>query len=172
MRRRAPRLLPTALPERGALAALLIAWLLGVLAPAFHDHADHAADAGPPSHHDSDGAAHCSGVIVAAAPFATLAASCPDAERCSNPFHHHHSHELPRHDVAGCPTCAALLSRAIVPVVSFSLAPHAVHRFAPPAERASLPSERCVFAQARGPPTVARPHVTRDRSSSTAPSRA
>lgn len=174
MRRRTPRLLPHALPERGALAALLVAWLLGVVAPAFHDHADHAADSGTAAHHDAeaDGSERCSGVMVAAAPFATLAASCPDAERCSNPFHHHHSHEAPRHDVASCPTCAALLARAIVPTASFSLPPRAVRRVALPAERAALPSERCVIAQARGPPAVARPLVTRDRSSSTAALRA
>lgn len=170
MRRRIPRLLPTALPERGALAVLLVAWLLGVVAPAFHDHADHDADAA--AHDDHDDATRCSGVIVAAAPVATLAADCPEGEGCRNPVHHHHSHELPRHDVANCPTCAALLQRAIVPVVSFSLAPRAVHHLAPLAERASLPSERSVFAQARGPPSVARLFVTRDRSSSTAALRA
>ena len=156
---------------------LLFTWLLGLLVPLFHRHEDHAAAddaataalASGPEHGRSS---NCSGRMRDQAPEPSIAAECPNGGDCSDPFHHHHPHPSPGRDAVGCSICASLLDRSVVPVAGFAIAPLAAHRVAAPLVRVSPPSERSVFAQARGPPAGAFAATWRNRLFSTVPLRA
>jgi hypothetical protein len=145
--RRHSRILRFPSTPRGQSFFLLLAWFASLLLPAFHFEAEAELGSG----HD------CSGLFAKEASTPSLAASCPDGDDCTNPWHHHHSDA--QHDASQCPICSSLLERIAETPVVFDVAPTRVALVAPRAARLPPLAERFVIALARGPPQPPSPFV-------------
>ncbi len=149
--------MPDASVARLPTLVLLIAWLVSLAAPAFHDHSDEGGQAGAGEQTGPGGhAGHADGVACSHR-FRSLPAGdrwtseCPDGEQCQDPWHHHHT-PFKAHDTTSCRVCSSLLERPGELPTFICFAPCAVEFIV--AREPVLPSiqQRFVIALARGPP--------------------
>lgn len=148
------------LTARARAALLLVTWAASVVLTTIHDDGGGKPQSRAPASTAMQRAAHHQARGARVDPRlanheSALTAPCGGAGDCHDPNHHHRP--LAHHDVAQCPFCAMLLERpAELPLFVFE--PPTTVRFVVAGARLPLsPSERHVFALARGPPPAAAP---------------